>query len=173
MNKRNFKYNRYGGVDCEIEFGRVRAEEDSPAIDGVWLPHTLEEFPIGVDVAPYVEPNKTKDQLLSMVAAQRYNVKTRGITRSGQRISTDRVTQAMVTGAYQALNSGLIQSTNWKNDDGTFTELTFESLSPLATIIAQHVADCFTAEMGHMNAINALSDQAAINSYDINQGWPI
>lgn len=172
MNKRNFKYNRHGGVDCEIEFGRIEAVEGSPAIEGGWLPHTLEEFPIGVDIAPYVEPNKTKDQLISMVAAQRYSVETGGITRGSQRISTDRVTQAMVTGAYQALSSGLIQSTNWKNDDGTFTELTFESLSPLAAIIAQHVAACFTAEMSHLNSINALSNQAAINSYDINQGWP-
>ena len=160
MNKRNYKFNAQGGVDCEVE------------LNGEWLPHTLEHIPVDVEVAAYEAPQKTKLGLIAEVAAKRYEVETRGILRGGIRINTERITQSMVTGAYQALSTGMISSTNWKNDDGTFTQVTLETLQPLAGIIAQHVAACFTAEMDHQIAIYAIEDQALLNNYDISQGWP-
>jgi len=193
MNKRNYKYNIQGGVDCEIEFGRIEAVEAVeavyedrdgeqvliseaveyvPAIEGEWLPHTLESIPDDIEIAAYVAPDKTKEELIASVAAKRYAVETGGIIRGGKRINTTRESQAMVTAAYQALNSGLILTTNWKADDGTFSAIDFNDLKPVATIIAQHVADCFTAEMNHQISIAALSTQSEINNYNITAGWP-
>jgi hypothetical protein len=193
MNKRNYIYNLHGGIDCEIEFGRIEAVEAQdavyedrdgeqvliseatpyiPAIEGQWLPHTLDEIPIDVEISPYVAPDKTKEELISAVAARRYAVETGGIIRGGKRINTTRESQSMVTAAYQALSSGLISTTNWKADDGTFSAIDFDALKPVATIIAQHVADCFTAEMNHLIAVNALANQSEINNYDVSTGWP-
>lgn len=85
---RNFKYNRFGGVDCEILLGFVEAiparaavysepaiDENgdevpitilSPAIDevpevpGEWHPTTLEHIPEHVVIAPYNSANEVK-----------------------------------------------------------------------------------------------------------------
>lgn len=190
MNRRNFIYNQHGGVDCEIEVGRIDEvlpqdavlDEDGnilqpaqihiPAVEGEWLPHTLEHIPEDVEIAPYIAPDKTKAQLIDAVAARRYDVETAGITLMGKQISTTRESQTMLAAAIQSLSLGLIEYTNWK-DGNEWVQVDLTTLTPIARAVANHVSNCFTAEMQHCQAINQLTEQSDIDTYDINQGWPV
>lgn len=182
----------HGTVDCEIELYRIDGvdardavyeEKDgklilvSPAIEfveaveGEWHWTTLEYIPEGVEIAPYVAPSKTKEQLIDAVAARRYEIETAGIVINGKKISTTRESQTMLASAFQSLSAGLIPFTNWK-DNGEWIRVDLATLTPIASAVANHVSNCFTAEMQHCQAIHLLNTQSELDAYDVNQGWP-
>lgn len=115
---------------------------------------------------------RTKSSLLADVEAKRWQVETGGIFVSGLHAATDRESQAQLNNVYTSLKAGLITETSWKDADGGFTMMTLASLEPVAHAVATHVSACFAAEQTHAEAINSLQNQAAIDAYDIESGWP-
>lgn len=86
-----------------------------------------------------------KAQTLAALADHRYTVETGGIDIGGQRILTDRESQAQLNGALQALTSGFVGAVDWKAASGWVT-VTLEVILPIGSAVAQHVQACFTAE---------------------------
>lgn len=125
--------------------------------------------PIAIDPP---KPVRTKEALLSEVAAKRWAVETGGVIVGGSPIATDRESQAQLTSAYTSLKSGLIENTTWKAADGTFNLVTLAQIEPVAQFVAAHVRACFAAEQIHDEAIQALTTQSELDAYDINAGWP-
>ncbi|SOC56461.1 protein of unknown function [Chromohalobacter canadensis] len=82
---------------------------------------------------------------LAALADYRFEVETGGIEIDGQRILTDRESQAQLTGAYQALTQPFVDSIDWKSADGWVTVSEAE-LRPIAEAVARHVQGSFTAE---------------------------
>ena len=121
---------------------------------------------------PVVVSGKTKNALIADVAEQRYQIETAGITVSDRRINTEREAQSKLNSAFVSLLNGLIPTTDWKADDGSWVQVDLEGLRPIATAVAQHVAACYTAEMQHQAAIIQLNTQAEIDAYDVTTGWP-
>lgn len=186
--KRNFKYNRHGGVDCEILLGHVdevlpldeildaegniiqHAQAHIPAVAGEWHQHTCDGIPEGVEIAPYVPPAKTKEQLLSELAALRYEKEVGGIDFNGYHLSTKR---DHVDGYHKILSSlerGWIKSTPLTEGYNSIM-VTLPLLTALLKAIAIQVAAVYDAADVHLNKIKALSSQAELDAYDITVGW--
>jgi hypothetical protein len=111
----------------------------------------------------------TLEQKLSELANHRFQVETSNITIAGIQIKTDRESQSMINSAFTALSSGMIESTDWKGVDG-WTSVTLEQLTPLATAVALHVADCFRKERVASGIIKELSE-GEIQVIDIPTLW--
>ncbi|MBL0629503.1 DUF4376 domain-containing protein [Aeromonas veronii] len=119
------------------------------------------------------QPVRTKESLLSEVAAKRWIVETGGILSGGTPIATDRESQAQLASVYATLKSGLIIDTPWKAADGSFTHVTLAEIEPFFQAVAQHVRNCFAAELAHKESIVALTTQAELDAYDLSTGWPV
>ncbi len=114
-----------------------------------------------------------KDQIKSKVASTRFNRETGSIKLPNDAvISTTRESQAQLSAAYSSMKNSLITSTPWKNQDGTWSELTLSELEPIAQAVAEYVSNCFKAEKDHDTAIDALAIADELYIYDINTNWP-
>lgn len=188
MNKRNFKYNRHGGVDCEILIGHVpevpaqdeiideegniiqHAQAHIPEVAGEWHPHTCETIPEGVEIAPYVPPSKTKDDLLADLAAHRYALETGGILFNGIPVSTQRDDVDGYYKIHKSLEKGWIESTPLTKGDESIT-VNLAIMEALLAAISVQTAAIFDKNDKHLAKIKALDSQSKIDKYDITKGW--
>jgi hypothetical protein len=186
--KRNFRYNQRGGVDCEIRIGYVaevpaqdeilndegniiqHAQAHIPAQAGEWHPHTCDEIPDGVDIAPYVPPPKTKEQLLSELAALRYEKEVGGIDFNGYLISTKREDVDGYYKIHKSLEKGWITSTPLTKGDASIT-VNLAVMESLLAAISVQTAAIFDKSDKHLAKIKALDSQSKIDKYDISKGW--
>lgn len=164
---------RNGAVDRVIEstmdfaskLGFEHAIESEDANPG-WL------YRDGVLVAPTpLALASTLDQaklaLHETVTAMRWEKETAGITVNGVRVLTgiedqNRIASVLAVGP---------ASVDFKAANGWVT-LTLAQLQQIADAIGAHVQACFTAERAHHEAIDALTDMAAAQAYDVTTGWP-
>lgn len=93
--------------------------------------------------------------LKAYTAAKRFNIETGGTTINGTLIATDRESQAMISGAFNMATNNPSFTTQWKNDDGTFTALTAAQIISLAVAVGNFVSSCFSKEATTVAAITA------------------
>lgn len=162
------------GDNIPTDAVEITAEEHADLLtaqsSGKMIAHNVEGYPVAIDPPQAV---RTQASLLEDVAAKRWLVETGGVIVGGVPIKTDRESQAQLFSAYISLASGLIESTPWKAADGSFSLVTMAELEPVAQAIAAHVRSCFAAEQAHAEAISELHYQGALDSYDIDTGWPV
>jgi hypothetical protein len=94
--------------------------------------------------APVV-PAITTDDLSAYAAAKRYAIETGGIVINGMSVMTDRVSQALITGAYNYVDANSGVMVQFKTASG-FIELTAAQVKTLANAVAAHVQASFAAE---------------------------
>ena len=117
-----------------------------------------------VDMLNLQDLNMRKEIKKQQLAELRYVKETSGITINGNFITTDRNSQAKITGAYNATQiSG--DSLNWKTDNGWVT-LTPEEVKNIALTVFNHVQACFNREEELSQEIDTNVDA------DISLGWP-
>lgn len=115
------------------------------------------------------------------VTQKRWEVETGGIILpSGVRVATGIDDQNRITSVIANARLAGLDSVSFKADSGWAT-LTLTELQGVAAAIAMHVQQCFSAERAHHEAINVLEQlhagdpdalQQALESYDLEQGWP-
>lgn len=105
------------------------------------------------------------------LAALRYAKEVGGITLGGQSVATDRQTVAQLTSAWSLAQQNPSVTIEWKRENGWFTH-TAATLAATLGAVGAHVEACFANEKAHWLAIEALTDVAAIDAYDISTGWP-
>lgn len=128
--------------------------------DGVW---TLQpDGSIVLNALTDVDPDYP-----ALIASIRYDHETAGISVNGVRISTDRESQALVTGA--ALSAILDSSyvCTWKALDGP-VQVDARQLLALAAAVRTHVQACFDREC---ELLAAAADGTLTDSM-LMEGWP-
>lgn len=121
----------------------------------------------------------TVDGLKAIVTAGRWDVETSGITlATGVRVATGIDDQNRITSVVANAERAGLQEVDFKAAEGWVT-VTLAELQSIATAVAQHVQACFSAERVHHEAVDALAliadpqeRQAALDAYDVSQGWP-
>ena len=110
------------------------------------------------------EHEEKRAQLISDLAALRYEVETGGITLpTGITVRTDRGTRASITEAVNALEAGLLADPiPWKLETG-WVDLTRADLSAIAAAVAAHVQAGFAAERAVQGQIEAVTDLPAFD----------
>jgi hypothetical protein len=105
-------------------------------------------------IGPYVLPTVTVDDLLAYAASVRYAREVGGITVGGVPISTDRESQAMLTGAHSFVAANSEATIRWKSDAG-FVTLDAAQITALALAVGAHVQACFAREADVTGLISA------------------
>jgi hypothetical protein len=108
---------------------------------------------------------------LAELSARRYAKEIDGVVVGGLSVSTDRESQALITGAALAATLDPAYTVDWKTPAG-FVTLSAAQLLGVAQAVRAHVQACFSAERGHAEAIAALDTAAAVAGYSIEVGWP-
>lgn len=137
-----------------------------------WVQKELKRVPppvgaAGAFVTP-PEPPMTLDRAkalkLQELAAWRFERETAGVSFGGAKIKTDRESQATISGAFASLQSGLIQSVDWKAADEQWVTLTITEMTAIAQAVAAHVQASFTAEKQLAAQVAAASTIEAVQA---------
>lgn len=80
------------------------------------------------------------------LADARYLHEVSGVWVGGAQIKTDRESQGTISGAYTTLKDGLVQTIDWKADNGQWVQLTLAQMAPIAQAVAVHVQGAFSLE---------------------------
>ena len=125
---------------------------------------------------PAIEAQKEADRIAHFnsaegrkerTAARRYDEEVKGITLSNMEISTDRTSQALLTGAVTAAQLDPNLTAKWKLKNGNVT-LDKTQLDTIAMAVRNHVQACFDREIEIIEAIDAGTFTDAM----LDTGWP-
>lgn len=112
-----------------------------------------------------------KEDLRAAATAQRWANETGGIQVGGVSVATGLDDQNRISSVLAAGQLGDISEVDFKAASG-WTRLTLAEVQAIAGAISSHVQACFSAERAHHEAIDALTDMAAAEAYDVTTGWP-
>lgn len=113
---------------------------------------------------------RIKRVMRDRLARKRWGVETAGVVIDGRRVSTDRVSQAMITAAFVGRRDG--EFVDFKDRDGAWHRLTPAQLSDLHGGVRGHVQACFTNEKELASKIDMAKDTASLAAIDVSVGWP-
>lgn len=123
----------------------------------------------------------TAQSLKDDATALRWKHETGGITLpSGVPVATAIDDQNRITSVVANAERAGLNEVDFKSAQG-WVKITLVELQAIAATVARHVQACFSAERAHHEAIDALQVQnesapqvlqAALNAYDVAQGWP-
>lgn len=125
-------------------------------IGGAWVPAPVQDLAV------------MQAELREQVTALRWQRETGGLMMGGVRVLTGVEDQNRIASAL----IGAPATLDFKAESGWVT-LTLAELQGIAAAITAHVQACFTAERTHHEAINALTDVADAQVYDVTTGWPV
>ncbi|MGU3363087.1 DUF4376 domain-containing protein [Methylobacterium sp. M6A4_1b] len=95
-----------------------------------------------IDNRPYKEP---EPDLAAYAAARRYAVETCGIEVAGERVATDRQSQALINGAFNLAQVDTSVVVKFKTAAG-FVDLDSAAIQIISTAVGRHVQACFSKE---------------------------
>lgn len=106
------------------------------------------------------------------ISAARYALETGGINLpGGSRISTDRDSQAMITGALLTVQRNPAAIIDWKGETG-WVQLDKPAVEAIADAVSHHVQACFSAERAKHEALAALTTFAEIIAFQAEISLP-
>lgn len=132
---------------------------------------TLEEAGGTLDKPDTETAEDIKAELLRAVAAKRWAIESGGLMVGGAVVATAIEDQNRITSVIVNAERAGLQSVDFKATSGWVT-LTLAELVAIASLVAQHVQRCYSAERAHAEAIAPLHDIAALRAYDLSAGWP-
>lgn len=99
------------------------------------------------------------------IAESRYALETNGIDLDGVSIRTDRESQSMIASALMRVTRNPAAVIDWKGANG-WTTIDKAAVELIADAVSNHVQACFTAERLRHEALDALTDFAAVVAFD-------
>lgn len=116
-----------------------------------------------------ITAEEVKAILKDYAAQKRFEVETGGVTVGAIRVATDRESQALINGAYSAVQRDPQRIIDWKGINA-FVSLDASAVATLADAVATHVQAAFAMEATVSAAIDAgiITDRAAVDA----AAWP-
>jgi hypothetical protein len=110
---------------------------------------------------------EVKSKLMKDLASYRYEQEI-----SHPFIDTTRESQAMINAVWTAYQIDPTLTVNFKNKDGSWTQLNAELISYVSNQVIAHVQSCFNNEKTIADLINLCTTVEELIAVDIAQGWP-
>lgn len=139
-----------------VEIANPRADGAYLYRDNEWVPPSLAYL---------------KKQVQGEAAAFRKRVERGGVTHAGVAVGTAIEDRLRLGQLLADMERHQIDAVDFKALDG-WTRLNYGRLKAIDAAVARHVQACFSIEKAHHDSIEALSDIAGVNSYDLAVGWP-
>ena len=87
-------------------------------------------------------------------------------------LDTSRASQAMISGAWIAVQMSPSTVIDFKGPDGSWVQISKSEVEQIAKDTVQHVQACFTRERQYHEAIMACTTHEEISLVDYSAGWP-
>ncbi len=154
-----------GAGAVELANGQVEyiasLEAYQPALDA-WA--AADAAVVDVSAAAVLRSSKR-----AALAAHRYVVETGGVTLGAEEVLTDRESQALLTGAFVSITSGLIPDVEWKLKLGWMT-VEAADIAVVAGAVAAHVRKTFAVERVVWEQIGLVADED-LPGFDVLAAW--
>lgn len=96
-----------------------------------------------------------------------------GALSNGVPIRTDEESRAKINGAVALFDKDpTLTAVDFEAQPGVWIELDQAAMDALGVFIGRHVQQCFSHSKTLMEAVDALPSFAALEAFDIDQGWP-
>lgn len=151
-----------------VESGKVVnvAESDKPLAEN-WIQSDNAEvgFVYNEDET-FTQPQKTRVEIIEMIASRRYAEEVRGITVNGAFIKTDPVSQGKIIGAALATLITPNKTRSWKAGGG-FVQINDAAIVVIAQAVDAHVQGCFDREAELLAEV----DNGTFTESMLDEGW--
>lgn len=191
----------YTEFDLRRDFGKQHLIPDNLADEdltgfGVW---SVEEVaPPAVSAGQVVEPDgveeyepgqwrqkwkvrprtatelaEAKESRMADIRERRWQAEIGGAVFNGMPIRTDEESRAKINGAVALFDKDpTLTAVDFEAQPGVWIELDQAAMDALGVFIGRHVQQCFSHSKTLMEAVDALPSFAALEAFDIDQGWP-
>jgi len=145
-------------------------------VDGISLPKLFHYGQFTYDNGEFeLTPfglEKMKKYLIQEVDKISSKIEFGNIDFNGSVLDTSTPSQIRINGAYSAVLIDPDKLIDFKNTDGTWSQLNATEITAIAEAVANHVQACFSNEKVLGDAINSKSTYSELMNIDLKTGWP-
>jgi len=149
---------------------------NSTQIDGIRLPNLFHygQFTYMNNEFQLTSYGVEKIQKYLIQQVDKISAKTEfgNINLNGSVIDTSEKSQARINGAYSAVLIDPNRVIDFKNSDGTWSQINAIAMTAIADAVASHVQACFSNEKTLGNLINSKNTYEDLMNIDLSVGWP-
>jgi hypothetical protein len=127
----------------------------------------IEQSALDAAMVSYSQESYVKELQMADIAATRFEHETGGIVVNGLRINTSRDSQGLILGATVQVIIDPTYTLRWKTPLG-WVQFEGDQVTMIASIVRQHVQDCFDREETLVDAVNDGTFEESM----LEQGWP-
>ena len=109
-------------------------------------------------------------KILKRLSKLRSKVETGGVEYNGIILKTDEGSIAKITSTVMALQTGMMQSIDWKGHNGWITNVGYEQMIGIATTVSVHIEKSFSTENAIAKKIEAMAEDE-LDSFDLDAEW--
>ena len=165
------------------EFGAAVPEPADPPPTSAGqeaVPDGFEQYAPGKWRQAYTIRNRTAPELAAAKETKkaairdlRWHKETGGALFNGVPIRTDGESRAKIDGAVSLFDKDpTLTVVDFEAQPGVWIELDQATMNALGVFVGRHVQQCFSHSKALMDAVDALASFAAVEGFDIDQGWP-
>lgn len=145
-------------------------------VDGVEVPHPFRSGWYTYDGSEFGLTDHGleayKKYLIDVVDKKSKGIEEGGVMLGETKINTTKESQSRITGMWGAVQVDPTRVVDFKNDDGSWSQLDADTVISIASTVADHVQACFTNEKVLGDLINGCTTLAELKAVDITTGWP-
>lgn len=108
--------------------------------------------------------------MLKKLSNLRRKVESGGVNYNGIILKTDEGSIAKITSTVMALQSGMMQSIDWKGHNGWITGVGYEQMIGIATTVSMHIEKSFSTENKIASKIEAMTE-SELDTFDLESEW--
>ena len=132
--------------------------------------YTTESHSISIyDGSEEVITTKHKN-MLKRLSKLRQKVEAGGVDYNGIILKTDEGSIAKITSTVMTLQSGMMQSIDWKGHNGWITGVGYEQMLGIATAVSVHIEKSFSTENIIASKIEAMTE-TELDNFDLEAEW--
>lgn len=111
-----------------------------------------------------------RQHLLTKLSKKRKRVENQGAVYQDYIIKTDEGSLAKITSTIMSLQSGLVETVNWKASNGWIKNCDINDMMAIAMSVTHHVEKAFTVESDITSLLEAMSEEE-LATFDLDATW--
>jgi hypothetical protein len=132
--------------------------------------YTTQNHSLSIFDGSSTESPRDKKQILKKLGNIRKKVESGGVDFNGVLIKTDEGSIAKITSTVMALQSGMMDTIDWKGHNGWIRGVDLDIMMQIAMVVSSHVQKCFRIENTIASEIELMT-QEQLNVLDVQAVW--
>lgn len=109
-------------------------------------------------------------RMLKRLSKLRSRIENKGTEYQGVILKTDEGSIAKITSTVMALQTGMMQSIDWKGHNGWITDVDYDGMIGIATAVSLHIEKAFSTENAIASIIEAMTEEE-LDTFNLDDEW--